>query len=199
MTIASSSPSRRTPSSFVAHLQSGNEAAWHRLVDLYAPLIYSWCRRSDLTPEDSAEVVQDTLRSVWQGIGAFQQKADGTFRGWLRTIASNKIRDVFRRDAHEPDAEGGSSARERFLAVASEETPDGSSIQQSPYSHVVHEALERVKADFESHTWQAFWLTTVEGLSSIEAGEKLAMQPNAIRQAKFKVLRRLRQELGEVS
>lgn len=44
--------------------------AWERLVSLYYPLIYGWCRRYGLQPEDSAVaatvvVFGDMVRSVF--------------------------------------------------------------------------------------------------------------------------------------
>ena len=37
-------------------VQANHADAWNRLVDLYAPLVRYWCRRSQLPEEDIAEV-----------------------------------------------------------------------------------------------------------------------------------------------
>lgn len=47
-----------------------NGNAWERLVSLYDPLIYGWCRRYSLQPEDSAVAATDVafgdmVRSVF--------------------------------------------------------------------------------------------------------------------------------------
>src|SRR5277367_2420601 len=79
-----------------------DEAAWHRLVDLYAPLVYRWCRRSGLPEQDAADVFQDVFQAVATHIAGFRkEKESDTFRGWLRTITRNKIRDHFRKSARE--------------------------------------------------------------------------------------------------
>lgn len=50
--------------------------------------------------------------------------------------------------------------------------------------------------DFLPLTWQAFWLSTMEDVPAAEIADRLGMSPTAVRQAKFQVLRRLRDEMG---
>src|SRR5437016_9503517 len=93
-----SSSAFRTSPSLLLRVQADDQAAWTRLVDLYAPLVYHWCRRAQLGPEDTADIFQETFRSVAKNIHDFRRdRAGDTFRGWLRTITQNKIRDHFRR------------------------------------------------------------------------------------------------------
>ncbi len=66
----------------VAEVKINNPLAWQRLVRTYAPLIYAWCRRARLGPEDAADVMQDVFQAVWCGIGRFDGAQSGTtFRG----------------------------------------------------------------------------------------------------------------------
>src|SRR6516164_1248117 len=112
-----SSSAFHTSPSLLLRVQADDQAAWSRLVDLYAPLVYHWCRRSDLGPEDTADVFQETFRAVAQHIHGFHRdRAGDTFRGWLRTITQNKIRDHFRRLQNEPKAAGGTEANLRIHA-----------------------------------------------------------------------------------
>ena len=59
-------------------------------------------------------------------------------------------------------------------------------------------ALDLIRGEFEERTWQAFWLTAVEGRAAGEVALELGMSPGAVRVAKSRVLRRLREELGEI-
>ena len=54
--------------------------------------------------------------------------------------------------------------------------------------------VDRLEDAFEPTTWQAFWLTTFENLNSIEAAGALNITPAAVRLAKARVLRRIREE-----
>ena len=56
--------------------------------------------------------------------------------------------------------------------------------------------LEAVRGEFEGRTWQAFLRTAVEGRPPKEVGPELGMSQGAVRVAKSRVLRRLREELG---
>ena len=74
-------------------------------------------------------------------------------------------------------------------------------LESSPNSDaaagVIHRATDLIRAEFENRTWKAFWLCAVEHQSSGEVAKQLGMTPGAVRQAKYKVLRRLREELGD--
>jgi len=191
----SETPTTGTSPSLLVRVQRNDAEAWRRLVELYSPLVYSWCRRGGLAPSDAADVLQETFRAVVGGIEGYRHEAGGSFRGWLRTIVTNKIRDLFRRQG-EAVARGGTEAQQRLLAAPAEETSDLTPSTPNDRVAILHRAAELVRAEFEPHTWQAFWLTAAEGLSAPEAAQKLGMQANAVRQAKYKVLHRLRQELS---
>jgi len=65
-------------------------------------------------------------------------------------------------------------------------------------SQLYRRALEQVRSEFEEPTWRAFWLTTVEDRAPVALADELGMTPAAIRQAKSRVLRRLKREMGEL-
>jgi RNA polymerase sigma-70 factor (ECF subfamily) len=187
---------RTISTSLIRGLRLRDDAAWRRLVDLYAPLVFSWCRRAGISSDDSADVVQEVFQVVAGGIGTFRyEKPSDTFRGWLRTIAQNKLRDHFRRQAGKPQAAGGTDAQLRFAQLAADES--GTSQASIPFVGMVQRAIQLIRSEFEDRTWQAFWLSTVEERCSRDVGDRLAMSVGAVRQAKYKVLRRLRQELGD--
>ena len=65
-------------------------------------------------------------------------------------------------------------------------------------NELLHRALELVRGEFEDRTWRAFWAGVVQQQSSVEIAARLQTTPGAVRQAKYKVLRRLRSELGDL-
>jgi RNA polymerase sigma-70 factor (ECF subfamily) len=97
----------------------------------------------------------------------------------------------------EPAAHGGSTAQQ-FLQEIPEQEPDSYLAESAAdgSGNVLSRALDLVRTDFEAHTWQAFWLATVEGQSAREIAERLGMSLDAVYQAKARVLRRLREELS---
>ena len=63
---------------------------------------------------------------------------------------------------------------------------------------LVRRVLEQVREHFSDQTWSAFWRTAVDAQPAVEVAEELSMSAVAVRVAKSRVLRRLREELGEV-
>jgi RNA polymerase sigma-70 factor (ECF subfamily) len=55
-----------------------------------------------------------------------------------------------------------------------------------------------IRGDFEDRTWQAFHRAAVEGQPAAALAAELGMSVDAVYQAKARVLRRLREELGNL-
>jgi RNA polymerase sigma-70 factor (ECF subfamily) len=180
-------------------VQENDAVAWTRLVDLYAPLVYHWCRRAQLGPEDTADVFQETFRAVAMHIHDFRRDRPGdTFRGWLRTIAQNKIRDHFRRQHDEPRAAGGTDANVHLHAQPDPISLENDQSEQKVIHQVLHRTLDTIRGEFEPRTWQAFWRVQIDGKTTGDVGAELGMTAAAVRKARLRVLARLRQELGEL-
>jgi RNA polymerase sigma-70 factor (ECF subfamily) len=75
---------------------------------------------------------------------------------------------------------------------------EASADEAAEVSALYRRAVEQVRSEFEPQTWQAFWLTAVEGRSPPSLEQELSMTAAAVRQAKSRVLRRLKQEMGEL-
>ena len=122
MTAPGTSESHSSTShSLVVNLQRGKAGAWERMVQLYTPLIYHWCRRAELSQEDAADVTQEVLRTVSHGIDRFRRDAGGTFRGWMFTIFRSRLIDHCRRQTKQPQAQGGSTAQAQIANTAADE------------------------------------------------------------------------------
>jgi RNA polymerase sigma-70 factor (ECF subfamily) len=193
-----SSSSRATSRGLLERARAGDATAWDRLVTLYAPLAFYWCRRRGLQETDAADVVQDVFQAVSSHLGSFRVRGEGdTFRGWLRTITENKIRDLFRRRGGDVDGVGGTEAQRRLHRVPAP-THDGGRPPEGEWDGgFVRRALDAVRQEFEERTWEAFRRTTIDGRLPADVGAELAMSPGAVRVAKSRVLKRLREILGD--
>ncbi len=74
---------------------------------------------------------------------------------------------------------------------------DPSEIEVSAERSLFRRALASIRGEFEPRTWQAFWLTTIEGRCAKDVASDLAMTAGAVRVAKSRILQRLRDELGD--
>ena len=194
---ASMGHSTTIATSLLLRLKGGDPEAWRRLTSLFGPEVYRWCRKAGLQAEDAADVGQEVFQAVALHVESFQRERPGdTFRGWLWTIAQNKLRDHWRRRRDRPDAEGGTDAQQR-LAEWPEE--DSSTSCKSPPlgAAVARRAVEVIRAEFEDRTWQAFWRVSIEGHAAAEVARELGVSLNAVYIARSRVLKRLRDEIGD--
>jgi RNA polymerase sigma-70 factor (ECF subfamily) len=191
-------PSSATSRSLLARVRANEPEAWEHLVHLYGPLVLSWCRGKGLQDQDVADIFQEVFQAVVTHVGSFRKERQGdTFRGWLRRITQNKVRDHFRKRQRQAQGEGGSSAQER-LAQLAEPSPAEDDRAPEEECGLFARALELIRGEFEERTWSAFWRTAVEGWSPKDVAVELSMSPGAVRVAKSRVLHRLREELGDL-
>jgi RNA polymerase sigma-70 factor (ECF subfamily) len=181
-------------------IRDNDQQAWHRLVSLYSPLVAHWCRQSGIQGADADDIVQEVWVAAAKSIDRFKkEQPSDTFRGWLFSVARYRMLDFFRRKRNAASASGGTTAYQ-LLANISEsdnitlETMD----DQSQLSALHFRALELVRNDFEDRTWQAFWKVVVDDRLPADVGDELGRSANAVRMAKSRVLRRLREEVGDL-
>lgn len=187
-----------TSPTLLARVKANQVGAWERLVELYAPLVGHWCRRASLVQEDAADVFQEVFRAVTLHLPEFRRDRPGdTFRGWLRTITQNKIRDLHRRQARQFPATGGSDAQLRLQALVDPVNIVEDETEVSLVVQRLRQTLDLLRPEFEQRTWQAFWLVQMEGQETADVAAQLGMNAASVRKAKFRVLRRLREELDD--
>jgi RNA polymerase sigma-70 factor (ECF subfamily) len=187
-----------TPLSLLERARANEAEAWGRLVELYRPVVLFWARRGGVGAGEAEDVAQEVFAAVAAGLARFHRDRPGdTFRGWLRVITRNAVLQQRRRGRGQPCAEGGSAALAQMQELADPlGGPDAEEAQE--VGQVYRRALEQVRGQFEERTWQAFWRTAVDGRAPVLLAEELGMSEAGIRQAKSRVLRRLRQEMGEL-
>lgn len=191
---------RATSITLLDQIRSGDQAAWHRTVHLYRPLIIYWCRKGG-GGADADDLAQEVLFAATQGIGGFRKEAPGdSFRGWLRGVTRHKLLEWHRRHGRQvAEAAGGTVAGQVLGAqpdplVEVDDDPGERHEARAVYLR----ALELVKAEFEERTWRAFWRVTVDGADTAEVARDHGVSAAAIRLAKSRVLRRLKEVVGDM-
>jgi RNA polymerase sigma-70 factor (ECF subfamily) len=182
-------------SSLVVRLKGRQPEAWQTFVQLYGPLIYSWCRtRWKLPPQEAAEVLQDVLTRTVESIDEFR---GDNFVAWLWAITRSRAANHWKRQAERAD--GGSDAQRRLAELADPRSgmPESEAPGPEQLSGVLRRALDRVRARAAEDSWRAFWQVTVEGRKPADVAADLGLTVNAVYIATSRILSRLRQELGE--
>ncbi len=193
--------SEPTSLSLLSKVKTQDDQAWQHLVHLYGPLVHRWCRRSNLNEADTADVFQETFRAVSAHIESFQpNKKVGSFRSWLRTIVRSKVNDHFRRVQRQPVGRGGSEAQLRMAAVVDHLEDEHDAEAETDHAEVVRRALEMIQPEFNERNWEAFIAVAIDGESATDVAERFGIQAQTVRQANYRIRRRLRvilQDLGD--
>jgi RNA polymerase sigma-70 factor (ECF subfamily) len=184
------------PSLLVRIRDRTNHEAWRQFVELYGPLVYHFGRKRGLQDADAADLVQIVFQAIASQIDELEyDPRRGTFRGWLYAVVRNQMSKLLARNRRAIEhAEGGG---DRLQEVADQDTDE--QLWQKEYElRLFRWGIEQIQNEFEPTSWQAFWLTAVEGRSAKEAGEALGMSVGAIYTAKSRVLSRLKSVVAEL-
>jgi len=174
-------------------------AAWTEFARLYASVIYGFARKRGLQDADAADLMQEVLRSVAGAVGRLEyDPGKGTFRGWLYSITRNKIYSFLEARQRYVRGTGDTNAHQRLEEHPNREV-EADDWDQEYERKTFRWAADRVKREFQPTTWEAFWLTAVNGLSAGDAGGRLGMSPGAVYVAKSRVLARLREEIRQLN
>jgi len=175
--------------------QSSDSDSWNRLVDLYAPLIRAWLRKYNVQDSDADDQVQEVLLAVSKDVGKFDHGGQpGAFRGWLKAILVNRLRDFWRARDRRPQARGDCSIDES-LAELDDPASEMSQIWNRQHDqYVLRQLLALAEPHFAPSTWRAFCRVALHGERADVVAQELQISLNAVFIAKSRVLSRLRQE-----
>ncbi|HYV34947.1 MAG TPA: sigma-70 family RNA polymerase sigma factor [Gemmataceae bacterium] len=189
------SPATRV--SLLVRLRDGSDAAaWREFVRLYAPVIYGFARKRGLQDADAADLMQEVLRSVSRAAQGLEYDPNrGTFRGWLFTVTRNKVFNFLESRRKRVVGSGDSRVQARLEQHADGDGTLSGDWETDYQRTLAAQAMERVKGEFQSATWQAFLLTAVEGKTPAQIAKQVGLSVGAIYVAKSRVIARLRQEI----
>jgi RNA polymerase sigma-70 factor (ECF subfamily) len=186
-------PDPSTNLSLLHRAQANDQRAWEHLVHLYGPLIQRWCKQTGLQDTDASDIFQETFRAVARQLPGFSpRREEGSFRCWLKSIVRYKIIDHVRRAAGQPAAQGGSQAQQMLGEIEDSLLEESAQDVENERSLLVHRAMEMIRSDFSDQNWRAFQRVAVAGESAADVAAELGMQPAAVRQANYRIRRRLR-------
>jgi RNA polymerase sigma factor (sigma-70 family) len=190
------SPETR-PSLLLRVKDRDNQAAWYEFVDIYQPLVYRLARGKGLQHADAEDLSQMVLMAVARSVEQWQiDPQRGTFRTWLHRVARNAILNSLTRG--KPDRASGLSG---ILALLEQHpqapSPDTDLLRLEYRREVFRWAARQIRDEFQAATWDAFWLTSVEGRSIEDVAAYLKKSAGAIYAARSRVMRRLREKADQ--
>ncbi len=172
---------------------NANPEAWSRLVELYGPLIRHWLIRHGAKSSDLDDVMQEVFTVVVRRLPEFEHKHQGGFRGWLRAITANCVRNHWRKSQRNPSPVGGSDFGQFLKEWADPESHLSQLWNREHDEHITRYLIEQIQPRFSEKTWTIFVRFALDGLSADEVAQEQDTTPNAVFIAKSRVMAKFRQ------
>jgi RNA polymerase sigma factor (sigma-70 family) len=184
-------PSTR-PSLLLRIRDPRDERAWGEFLEIYGPLVHRLARLKGFQDADAADLTQEVFRAVALAIDRWDPDPNrGSFRGWLFRISRNLMINFLIGRSRQPIAAGDTSMQ--LLLEAQPAAGAESELFETEYRRRLFRwAADHVRPEFRETTWDAFWLSAVEGKTPKEVAEELKMSLGAVYIARSRVLARIR-------
>jgi RNA polymerase sigma-70 factor (ECF subfamily) len=176
-----------------------DEQAWAEFVAIYTPLINRLAQAKGLQPADAADLAQEIFRAVAGAIDRYDpDPGRGSFRGWLFTIARNLMINLLAARRIRAQGTGDSDVQEMLERVPASDNSDTAFFDAEYRRELLFWAAEQVRREFRKPTWQAFWLTAVEGVDPKAAAHASGISVGAVYIAKSRVMARIKAVIEKV-
>jgi RNA polymerase sigma-70 factor, ECF subfamily len=178
--------------SIIRMVLGGNKDAYASLVREHSQAVFRVAFRITGSDADAEEVVQETFFRAYQKLPNFESRSN--FGTWVYRIAVNCALDLVKK-----------RALVFTYTVAEDPAPERLEVQVSDtaagpdrllLSREINERQELAMRGLSATERTAFVLRHMEDRSTEEIAESLAIAPNAAKQAVFRAVQKLRQELA---
>lgn len=164
--------------------------AWALFVEVYGPLIFSYCRRKRLQDSDAADVSQEVLTRLSKALTSFEYQPErGRFRDWLGKVTHRELLQFWKR-------QGRANSRQTEIGQeAINSVEDTKNWDEHFHSELLRLAIMRIRPDFEDETWRIFEQLWFEDKLPADVAKTFGIHMGSVYVAKSRVLKRLREEV----
>lgn len=183
-----------TRASLLFRLKDAADAsAWLEFDAIYRPIIHRFARVRGLADADADDITQQCMSVVHQHIRGFEyDPTKGRFKGWLKTMVNNRVRNFFR-DRKDVAAETADLRRPEGREDSPEEAFDRVWMDE----HLRH-CLEQIRSEVGEATYAAFRGYVLEERPVEEICSTHKMTPNQVYQIKWRVTQKLGEKMKEL-
>ena len=179
----------------------GDSTSWQEFYDTYNKLILRTAEDAGLNRSEAEEVVQETMIIVSKAIPKFRyDAARGSFKCWLRTATTWRIRDHLRQRYR-------SKTESLDARFAEDEVPDALEPADDPIArnwdaaweqNLAAAAMERVKKKVPPQQFQIFDLAVIKEWPAARIAKTFRISIGYVYITKHRVSARLRGELNKL-
>jgi len=184
-----------TRASLILRLSNKSDVeAWDEFVATYQPLVYRLAMRKGFQHADAQELVQDVMLAVSKAVDRWVPDASqARFRDWLFCIARNLMINFLTRGKHRALGSGHSGVMELLQQQCDPHCDESALFDLEFRREVFQWAASQIKSTVRPHTWEAFWLSSVDGVSIEDVADQLGMTTGSVYIARSRVIHRLRE------
>ena len=174
---------------------TGNEAAWSRLFNLYAGFVFSIARSKGLKAEDADDIVQVVFTDLARNLPTFKyDRSKGRFRSYLTGLVHWRVMDRLKEGKRDTELKAA------FLeeAQAAVTSADEGFSEREWQSAAVDEALRRIKPEVRPEHYAAFVASTMEGQDTETVMKLYDLSRDNLYQIRKRLTAKLRETVAEV-
>ncbi len=184
----------RDEKALVGRAKAGDEDAFRQLVERHGHGLFRLAWRLTGNRENAEDIVQEAFLKAYRALHRFDERS--RFSTWLHRIAANSALDLLRRQQRHAEHRVGDGADDG----GSDPFDACESVEPGPMRLALSAEIDRRVAQSLARLTPlertAFVLRHFEQQSIAEIGRTLGSRTNATKQAVFRAVRKLRQELA---
>lgn len=182
-----------TRSSLLLRLRDPKDRqGWTEFYTVYEPFLRNVARKLGLKDQDADDVTAEVLLVCVKTLPTFERDSQkGFFRSWLKTVARNKMHDLWRRRRHE-----GAAPLENVPEPATEDAL-WDAWDREHHQQIVAFALAAVREASIPNTWECFERHILNHRPAPEVAEELGLKVNAVYANASRVLKRVREKCAD--
>ncbi len=174
---------------------TGNEAAWRRLFDLYAGFVFSIARSKGLNDTDADDIVQIVFADLARNLPAFTyDREKGRFRAYLSSLARWRINDRLRFGKRDVELKASFMKDAKACMTAADEDFE----EREWRAAALEEALRRIKPGVQSAHYAAFVASAIEGQDTETVARLHGISIDNLYQIRKRLTVKLRETVAQV-
>lgn len=168
--------------------------AWQEFDTIYRPMLYRFAKAYGAHDSDAEDVVQQCMGAIHAHIKEFEyDPSKGRFKGWLKTLVNNRMRNRFRKQKEEI------ARTQHFAGLQSPESNPESMFDKIWMDEHLKHALKVVRRDVEEKTFKAFVMYVIEEKPVEEVCTALDLNQNQVHKAKYRLTRKLAEVMATLT
>lgn len=185
-----------TRGSLILRLKDQEDAeAWEEFVFMYRPVIVRLAVARGLQHSDADDLAQQVLLSVARSVSDWDSDPQrAKFRTWLGRVVRNATLNALSR--RKPDRGAGVVL---INGEPADDCDDPEVLDLEWRREAFRWAVDQIHDEFQPKTWEAFWLTAVDGLSITEAAKQTGKSNDAVYVARSRIMARLQERVRTLS